>query len=389
MADGEVFPAGRVKDLIKRGGRNLYPYDLEDAIGKVPGIRKGCVAVFGSPDPATGSERLVVVAETRSSEPDERERLRRKLNDVSVDVIGMPADDVVLAPPHSVLKTSSGKIRRVASREAYERGTLAQAIDKPWLQAAKLGGLSLGARATVAARRAGAWAYAGYAWFLFALMLLLFALPVIVLQRPATGRRVMRCGARILFRMLGAKPRVDGAGQLPRRPHVLLVNHSSYLDAIALAALLPATPGYAFSAKRDFASQWWMGRLLSGVGALLVERADARRSTADVEALAQALRRGENVIVFPEGTFKREPGLLPFHAGAFMAAALAGAPVVPAGLRGTREALRAGTWRPRHSQVSLRTGEALQPHGADWGATVRLRDTARTAIAQLSGEFAP
>jgi 1-acyl-sn-glycerol-3-phosphate acyltransferase len=389
MADGEVFPAGRVKDLIKRGGRNLYPYDLEDAIGKVPGIRKGCVAVFGSPDPATGSERLVVVAETRAGEPDERERLRRKLNDVSVDVIGMPADDVVLAPPHSVLKTSSGKIRRVASREAYERGTLAQAIDKPWLQAAKLGGRSLGARATVAARRAGAWAYAGYAWFLFALMLLLFALPVIVLQRPATGRRVMRFGARILFQMLGAKPRVEGAGQLPRRPHVLLVNHSSYLDAIALAALLPATPGYAFSAKRDFASQWWMGRLLSGVGALLVERADARRSTADVEALAHALRHGENVIVFPEGTFKREPGLLPFHAGAFMAAALAGAPVVPAGLRGTREALRAGTWRPRHSQVSLRIGEASQPHGADWGATVRLRDTARTAIAQLSGEFAP
>jgi 1-acyl-sn-glycerol-3-phosphate acyltransferase len=389
MADGEVFPAGRVKDLIKRGGRNLYPYDLEEAIGKVPGIRKGCVAVFGSPDPATGSERLVVVAETRAGQPDESERLRRALNDVSIDVVGMPPDDVVLAPPHSVLKTSSGKIRRLASREAYERGTLAQSTGKPWLQAAKLGAESLHARATVAARRADAWLYAAYAWCLFALMLLLFALPVIILQRPATGRRVMRRGARLLLWLLGANASVRGTEGLPQRPHVLLVNHSSYLDAIALAALLPATPGYAFSAKRDFASQWWMRRLLGGVGALLVERADARRSTEDVEALAQALRRGGNVIVFPEGTFHREPGLLQFHAGAFMAAALADAPVVVAGLRGTREALRAGTWRPRHSQVSLHIGGAIQPGGTGWGETVRLRDTARQAMAGLAGEFAP
>jgi 1-acyl-sn-glycerol-3-phosphate acyltransferase len=389
MAGGEVFLAGRVKDLIKRGGRNLYPYDLEDAIGQVPGIRKGCVAVFGCPDPGTGSERLVVVAETRVGEPGERERLRRVLGDVAVDVIGMPPDDVVLAPPHSVPKTSSGKIRRLASREAYEQGTLERAQGRPWLQVAKLGGESLAARATVALRRAGAWAYAVYAWALFALMLLLFALPVIALQRPATGRRVMRRGARLLFRLLGAQPCVSGTEHLPRQPHVLLVNHSSYLDAIALAALLPAQPQYAFSAKREFAGQWWMGRLLRGVGALLVERADARRSSEDVESLAQALRRGENVIVFPEGTFKREPGLLQFHAGAFMAAALAGAPLVAAGLRGTREALRAGTWRPRHAQVSLHIGPAFQPDGTGWSATVRLRDTAREAIARLSGEFAP
>lgn len=132
MADGEVVIAGRVKDLIKRGGRNLYPYDLEAAIGKVPGIRKGCVAVFASPDPATGSERLVVVAET-GVPPAEHERLRRTLNGVAIDVIGSPPDDIVLAPPHAVLKTSSGKIRRLASRQAYEQGTLTRSKSAPWL----------------------------------------------------------------------------------------------------------------------------------------------------------------------------------------------------------------------------------------------------------------
>jgi 1-acyl-sn-glycerol-3-phosphate acyltransferase len=389
MADREVFPAGRVKDLIKRGGRNLYPYDLEDAVGKLAGIRKGCVAVFGSPDPATGSERLVVVAETRADAPADRERLRRTVADVSVDVIGMPPDDVVLVPPHSVLKTSSGKIRRLASREAYEHGTLAQADGKPWMQMARLGGQSLLARAEVMARRVGAAAYAVYAWILFALVLGATALPVIILQRPAIGRRLMHDGARLLFALLGAPIRAVGLDHLPHRPHILLVNHSSYLDAIALAALLPDNPGYAFSAKRDFARQWWMSRLLKGVGALLVERADARRSSEDVESLAQALRRGESVIVFPEGTFKREPGILQFRSGAFMAAGLADVPVVVAGMRGTREALRAGTWRPRHSSVLLEIGPELRATGLDWADTVRLRDKARKEIANLCGEFAP
>jgi 1-acyl-sn-glycerol-3-phosphate acyltransferase len=94
------------------------------------------------------------------------------------------------------------------------------------------------------------------------------------------------------------------------------------------------------------------------------------------------------VLVFPEGTFNREPGILPFHSGAFVAAATAGVPVVVAGLRGTREALRAGTWRPRRSHINLEVGPVLVPSGSDWSATVRLRDRAREAMASLAGEFA-
>ena len=47
MASGEVYITGRTKDLIIRAGRNIYPQELEEAIGDIPRIRKGCVAVFG------------------------------------------------------------------------------------------------------------------------------------------------------------------------------------------------------------------------------------------------------------------------------------------------------------------------------------------------------
>jgi acyl-CoA synthetase (AMP-forming)/AMP-acid ligase II len=64
MASGEVYVTGRTKDLIIRAGRNIYPQELEEVIEDIPRIRKGCVAVFGSPDSVARTERLVILAET-------------------------------------------------------------------------------------------------------------------------------------------------------------------------------------------------------------------------------------------------------------------------------------------------------------------------------------
>ncbi|HXU47223.1 MAG TPA: AMP-binding protein, partial [Thermoanaerobaculia bacterium] len=73
LAAGELFVTGRSKDVIFRAGRNLYPHELEQAVGEVSGIRRGCVAVFGSPDPQSGTERVIVLAETREGDPAARE----------------------------------------------------------------------------------------------------------------------------------------------------------------------------------------------------------------------------------------------------------------------------------------------------------------------------
>ena len=122
VAGGELYVTGRDKDLIVRAGRNLYPYDLEAAVGEIDGVRKGCVAVFAASDPAAGTERLVVVAETRERDAGRRHGIEEAIVRVAAAQLGSGPDDVVLAPPHSVLKTSSGKIRRVAvPRSVRER----------------------------------------------------------------------------------------------------------------------------------------------------------------------------------------------------------------------------------------------------------------------------
>ena len=120
--NGDIVITGRAKDIIIRAGRNLYPAEIEAAVGAVPGIRRGCVAVFGAARTAKGTESLVVMAETRATDAETREALIKAATAAVVTVIGEPPDDVRLVPPYAVLKTSSGKIRRAANRERYERG---------------------------------------------------------------------------------------------------------------------------------------------------------------------------------------------------------------------------------------------------------------------------
>ena len=138
MVGSSVYLTGRAKDIIIRAGRNIYPHELEEAIGDIAGLRRGCVAVFGSPDPVTGTERLVVLAETRQTDTDVLAQLHNQVEATVTDLLGTPPDDVVLTPPGSVLKTSSGKLRRAASRERYEQGDLGKRPRAVWWQLTRL-----------------------------------------------------------------------------------------------------------------------------------------------------------------------------------------------------------------------------------------------------------
>ena len=94
VAGGEVFITGRVKDVVIRAGRNLYPYDFEQAAGDLEGVRRGCVALFSAHAPAgtaaAGTERLVAVAETRESDSARQAEIRAALEALSEERLGQP-----------------------------------------------------------------------------------------------------------------------------------------------------------------------------------------------------------------------------------------------------------------------------------------------------------
>lgn len=385
LSDGVIFLTGREKDIIIRGGRNISPYELEQAVGDLAGVRRGCVAVFGSQDAASGTERVIVLAEVRDRDDSRHADLKRMINELAVSLTGAPADDIVLAPPATVPKTSSGKIRRVAAREYYERGPGTAGPQAVWLQFAKLVLAGAAPQLRRGLRTLGGMLFALRAYLVFAALFPLAVLAALVAPGPAcwkTGSFV----ARWFLRLSGIPVVAHGLEHLPRdRAVVLAVNHTSYLDAVVLLGLLEYR-GYAFVAKREFQEHWLMGRLLAGFGTRFVERFDVARSSAHADDLAGAARAGVSLIVFPEGTLKRNTGLMAFRTGAFQAAAQAGVAVLPVALRGVRSVLRDGTWYLRRAPVSVTIGAPVAPDGEDWAAAVRLRDAVRAEILRRCGE---
>ncbi|HEY5935070.1 MAG TPA: fatty acyl-AMP ligase [Kofleriaceae bacterium] len=121
--DGELYIAGRLKDLIIVRGRNIYPQDIELIVEQAhPAIRPGCVAAFAVE--RDGEEHLVIVAEVRDDHQDDAGAAVTAIRKAVTDEEGVRPGGVVLVRPRSIAKTSSGKIQRGACRDAYVSGGL-------------------------------------------------------------------------------------------------------------------------------------------------------------------------------------------------------------------------------------------------------------------------
>ena len=381
---GDVFITGRSKDMIKRAGRNIYPHEIEEAVGDIPGIRKGCVVTFGVPDPQAGTERVVIVAETHEPDPGRREQLRRTAAEIVTAILEAPADDIVLAPPHTVLKTSSGKIRRAACRALYETGEMRGAHPAIWWQIVRLRASALREQFLLWREIVRAHVYAGYWWGLFGLLAGI-AWPLVVLLPWRTQQwRVIRTASRLFFPLTGTPLKLSGVEHIPAGAAVLVVNHSSYFDNVVLGALLPRPA--AFVAKAELVKKFFARMFLERIGTIFVERMDVEKGAEAAQEAAHRLRSGELLIFFPEGTLTRMPGLLAFRTGPFLAAAEAAVPVVPIAIRGTRSILRGDQWFPRRGAVEVTVAPPIVPEGKDWSAAVAARDTARAALLRLVGE---
>ena len=200
------------------------------------------------------------------------------------------------------------------------------------------------------------------------------------------AQKLSKFWTRLLFLLAGCPITVINPSYLTQdHPLIYVSNHTSYLDAVVLLSLLDYR-GYAFVAKREFQENFLMRSLLSGFGTRFIERFDIARSTEHAGDLAEAAKQGASLIVFPEGTLKRNTGLMSFRTGAFQAAAQAGIPVVPVALRGIRSVLRDGTWYLRRAAVTVHVGAPVAPEGTDWTAAVKLRDSARAEILKHCGE---
>lgn len=119
LLDREVFVTGRLKDLIICNGRNYHPQSIEWPIAMIDGVRPGNVVAFSRPGKET--EEVVIALEKK---PHATEALADAVRDVVRTELGLVVADVVLLEPGQLPKTSSGKLQRRKTRQAYLDGTL-------------------------------------------------------------------------------------------------------------------------------------------------------------------------------------------------------------------------------------------------------------------------
>ena len=384
IADADVFITGRTKDIIIRAGQHIYPHELEDAIGDIVGIRKGGVAVFGMLDPKSGTERMIIVAETDEADPVARDSLRAKAQKAATDIVGAPAEEIVLVAPGAVPKTSSGKIRRAAASELYVAGLLTAPQRALRWQMLRLSLASLGPQLSRLSRMLKDMLYAAWWWAVVSVAFAIGWPTVMMVPRVEWRWAAVRWLAKTALAAMGVPVAASGLDRFPRERAVVMFNHASYMDAIVLAAVLPHAPTYL--AKKELAEQFFAGRMLRRLGALFLERYDLSGSLADIAMATDAAREGRLLVIFPEGTFTRRPGLVGFHLAPFKIACEADLPVYPGVLRGTRSMLRSDQWFPRWGPIAVEVAEPINPSGTDFASVLELRQRVREVILAGCGE---
>jgi 1-acyl-sn-glycerol-3-phosphate acyltransferase len=229
--------------------------------------------------------------------------------------------------------------------------------------------------------------YGAYAIAAFLLLASCTFIATLVLPGVQRRRAAARAGSRAFLWVAGMPLTVKSLDRLPPGQCVVVSNHVSYIDGLVYTAALP--PQFGFVIKREMSSVPVIGLFLRRIGSEFVERFNRHRSASDARRVLRTAINGNSLVFFPEGTFSTEPGLLKFHAGAFMTAARAGCPVVPATVKGTRVTFPPTSHWPHPGRIVV---EFLPPMvTADAGAksdvvAVELRDRAREVILRKLGE---
>lgn len=188
----------------------------------------------------------------------------------------------------------------------------------------------------------------------------------------------------LILKTSGIRVRVEGLGHLKPGPAIYCANHQSAMDIPVLYVNLPVQ--FRFVAKRSLFNMPFMGWHLRRSGHIAVDRDRPRDAMKSMKKAAEEIRAGKSVLLFPEGHRSRDGRMLPFKTGSFYMAILAGVPVVPITLNGTRSVLKPDTYHVRAGQTEMIIHPPIATEGMDRHDVDGLAEKAQTIV---SSRFVP
>lgn len=208
-----------------------------------------------------------------------------------------------------------------------------------------------------------------------------------VSQGPSrSANSPMSPGYRLLWMLVrailkaGWHLRVQGLKQLPARsPYIIASNHPSEIDPVVLSAALPFRP--TFLAARELERFPALFAIIQRFDPIFVRR--GLHDVGAIEACLERLRRGDVLVIFPEGRVVQQQDPGPLHRGAAFLAIRARVPIVPVGLLGLSEMWPLGARWPRPSRISVRIGSALPPPDDDGNRDAVMTEAVGQAIRTL------
>jgi 1-acyl-sn-glycerol-3-phosphate acyltransferase len=195
--------------------------------------------------------------------------------------------------------------------------------------------------------------------------------------------RAPRRWSRLILRLSGVRVELENAEAVdPTRSQILVANHTSWYDVLALAGYLPGR--FVFVAKKELEGVPIFGRAASACGQIFIDRQDRGSAIESLEKARRSLEEARpTVIMFPEGTRSPDGALRPFKKGAFVLAIQAGVEVVPAAIVGSREVMRKGSLLIRPGTITVRFGEPIHVSGLAVEDRNQLTERAWQALAAL------
>ncbi|MCY4588915.1 MAG: AMP-binding protein [Bryobacterales bacterium] len=381
-ANGEVHITGRLKDCIIKAGHNIIPQEVEAAAADVAGVRRGCVAAFGSTDPSSGTERLVVVAETRSRDSADQSRMRLEVIREVDKKVGLPPDVVELVPPQAVPKTSSGKIRRNETKRLYEQGELRPRKHPPWLQLLRLWASHFSAAIERAFWKAHDLATGRAIAVLPACMAIMGGFIARLTPTAAGSSAIVRHTVKVLRKVGGIRTRVERNGSaIGVTASLFATNRAATAELLTLVENIRGT--VQISDIRLLEGLTWNAAFL--LESLVVEDDEARGSTSDRlrRCVRNALASGSSVVVAADSPVGSTPQRSSFRLEPIEAAMDTGCPLIPVYAGGGNGSAIDGI---SSASAFLRIGDPLPLDGASCTET---RQALRNAIERLMNDDRP